>query len=478
MDPLHLFVLLLATQLVAPPGPERVFAAPLPREARAVAAAADGSALAAATTDRAVSIWDLPAGKRRRTLKLGAPVQDIAFSPDGTRLATLATALQLWDTRRDAGPADYASVSGVRMAFAPNGRLAVGDYRVRLVDLTSGQPQVLYPELGGWQNTSVAYSPDGRLLAAGDISGSVWVLDAAASAPRLRRKGHTGRVVGVGFIDDGRTLVSAGMNGQVKLWDVSSGRQVGAIAPHDSGGLGGLACSFDGRTIVTGGAGDGTVKLWEAMTGKLRTSLRLSGGGVTSLALSRDGSTLVAGGKPGGGSAVAAWRLYRCPPSSAPHWPAIWQQLAGDSAAAYRAVLLLASHPREATAFLRGQLHPVVLDDAVRKECDALITALDSDRFDVRDAASRRLVAMSPWIEPYLRAAQSSARTLELQRRLQAMIAHIGQSTLPLLRAVEALEHAAGPEPRELLRALAAGEPQARITREARQALDRLDTPR
>jgi hypothetical protein len=80
---------------------------------------------------------------------------------------------------------------------------------------------------------------------------------------------------------------------------------------------------------------------------------------------------------------------------------------------------------------------------------------------------------MSPWIEPYLKQALASARGLEKQRRLQAIVAGIGPMTLPLLRAVEALEHAPGPEASKLLRQLSDGEPQARITREARQALER-----
>ena len=62
-----------------------------------------------------------------------------------------------------------------------------------------------------------------------------------------------------------------------------------------------------------------------------------------------------------------------------------------------------------------------------------------------------------------------------MQRRLQATIARVGPATLPLLRVVEFLEHARGPEARQLLRQLADGEPGVRITREARQALARLD---
>ena len=248
--------------------------------------------------------------------------------------------------------------------------------------------------------------------------------------------------------------------------------------PHGSPGIGrgiaGLVCSLDGRMIATAGAADGKIKLWEAATGHLRQTLSLAGTGITSVAIAMDGSTLAAGGKRGGDGVVASWQLY----ASACRLEirvgtTLWQELCGDGATAYRAILTLASRPRDAVALLKQRLRPVMLTAAVRKECDELIAALDDERFDVREQARRKLEAMSPWLESHFKKAIAGAATLELQRRLQALVDNVGHSTLPLLRAVEALEHAPGPEARELLRQIAAGEPQARITQEAQRSLQR-----
>ncbi len=233
-----------------------------------------------------------------------------------------------------------------------------------------------------------------------------------------------------------------------------------------------MVCSPDGRVIVTGGAEDGQVHLWEAATAKRRATLPTAASGVTSLAMALRGGTLVVGEK----DQLSAWRLYGAGPllATAP-LPKLWHDLGDNSPTAYRAILALTANPRTAVALFNDRLRPVKLTPKVRKECAALVADLDSDDFDARERANRKLEAMSPWVEPFLKQALPGAKTLELKRRLQAIIARVGQSTLPLVRAVEVLEHATGPEARQLLRRLAEGEPSARITREAQQALVRCE---
>jgi WD40 repeat protein len=479
MDTLNLLLPMLLAPLVVPPGPHCTLLATPANDVRAVAVAPDGSLVAAATSDRQVRVWELPARKQWVACKLAAPVSEIAFAPDGRRLATLSSGLELWDVRQSERLRTLRDISAFQMAYAADGTLAVAGHRLRLLAAETLNVGPAAAEQAGWLNTCVAFSRDGALVAAGDTAGNLWVWDAATGALRLRRKGHDNRLTGVGFIDGGRTILSGGSDGRLKFWDLKSGREVGVLFPHASAGLGrgigALACAPDGRTIATGGADDGRIRLWEAATARLRATLTLPGANITSLSIALGGSTLAAGGKRNGAGLVAAWQLYAPGSNLTTPSPTLWNELGGDSPAAYRAILSVAAHPHEAVALLRQQLHPVKLDATVRKQCDALIGRLDHERFDERDAAQRKLEAMSPWVEPYLKQAVANARTLELQRRLQSLIAKVGQSTLPLLRAIEALEHATGPEARQLLRQLADGEPTARITHEARQALDRAE---
>jgi hypothetical protein len=471
-------MLWLIPLLLGSPLPQSVLAARTPNDVRGVTIAPDASVVAAAMADRAVRQWAVTTGHELPAIKLTAPVSEVAFAADGRRLATLSSNLELWDAPSGKRLRALPDVTASQLAFAADGRLAVAGHRLGLLEAGTLRRGPEFAEQAGWLNTCVAYSGDGKLVAAGDTAGNVWVWETAKGTQRLRRKGHTNRVNGVGFIDNGRTLVSGGSDGRMKFWDLATGREIGTLFPHDTAGLGrgigALACSPDGKTIVTGGADDGRVKLWEAASGQLRATLPLPGTGVTSVAIALGGSTIVAGGRRPDGGVVASWQLYATGTGVAlPVRPSLWHDLAGDAPAAYHAILILAAHPRDAVALLKQRLRPVTLNPAVRKECDGLIAALDSDTFDVRDQANAKLEAMSPWIEAYLRQALPRAKTLEIQHRLQALLARVGPSTLPLMRAIEVLEHAPGPEARKLLRQLADGEPQARITTEARHALDR-----
>ena len=477
MNLVSLWLLTQLAVLAGPPAPQPVLITPLKGNAvRSVAVAPDGSRVAAVASGPLVQQWELASGREVTAIKLPAPASDIGFAADGKRLVTLSRSLDIWDANGKPAESRTPNVTATRLACAAEGPLAVASHRVKLISTNADMDGIDMPEQAGWANTCLAFNAEGTRLAAGDQAGNVWLWDASGTL-KLRRKVHINKVTGIGFIDDGALLVTGGLDGKMTFWDLKGGREVGAVVPHGTGtgkGIAGLVCSFDGRVIATVGIGDSTIRLWEASSGRLRATLAVPPVAWTSLSLSLDGSTLAAGGKLGNDGVVIAWRLYATdtrlgPPVRA----ALWSELAGDAPCAYRAILGLASHPREGVELLRQRLRPVVLDAATRKECDGLIAVLGDETFSVRDDAFHRLELMSPWIEAHLKKALPAAKTLEVQRRLQTLITTVGETTLPLLRAVEALEHAPGPEARKLLREIAAGEPDARITREARRAVER-----
>jgi hypothetical protein len=266
----------------------------------------------------------------------------------------------------------------------------------------------------------------------------------------------------------------------VQLWDVGKSAPLGA--PKDSGTF---TFSPDGRWLAT--AQNTTVRLWELATGKVFAELKGHSRAVTSLLFSLDGQTLASGGAD---HTTLLWdvRLERlfAPAESPGKWDdaqrtRAWDALAAlDCEAAYAAMARLALDSAGTAAFLDKRLTAVVAPSA--KQLDQWIADLGSKNFETRDRAATQLQKVGILAQPAMQIALKANIDLEQKRRLEGLLAQIGNDEIELsagdqlrvLRAIQLLEWLRSSEARRILERLAAGAPQAAQTAHAQRALQRL----
>ena len=118
----------------------------------------------------------------------------------------------------------------------------------------------------------VAFAPDGNRLAVPSSIG-IWIYDARPGKVKELDlfTGHTGEVTALAFSPDGATLASANWDGTLYLWNAVTGEQLFTLEGH-KGGVRSIAFSPDGKTVASG-SNDKTVRLWDAKTGNYKSTL-------------------------------------------------------------------------------------------------------------------------------------------------------------------------------------------------------------
>ena len=218
-------------------------------------------------------------------------VYGVSFSPDGTTLASAHgdRTVRMWDVETRelkhtlGGSLVHGSIErrGHRyaahsVAFSPDGNiLASGGRggRVLLWDTNRGRLKQFMLRHAGtvW---SLAFSPDGNTLAAATEGGYVYIYDVSnlrSVERKYRLRAHSERAWSVAFSPDGEFLASSGGDALVRLWDHETGRIIRTLRGHEEQVL---SVAFGAGDTLASGSADGTVRLWDVET---RSSRTLSG---------------------------------------------------------------------------------------------------------------------------------------------------------------------------------------------------------
>ena len=236
-----------------------------------------------------ITKWGLPEGAVARLGK--GTINEIAFSPDGTRLA-VATSIGIWiyDARSGEEVNLFTGSTAITFLSRDWKTLAIPNRsEIGLWDVETG---VHKHTLTGHRGSvgSVVFSPDGKTLASTDWDGiRLWDVEAGTHKHTLTE--HTAPINSMSFSPDGKTLASGSLDFTIRLWDVETGKHKHTLTEYVEGDVK-VLFSPDGGTLVSGATFNDTIHLWDVDTGGHKHALTGHANVVYSISFSPDGKTL------------------------------------------------------------------------------------------------------------------------------------------------------------------------------------------
>ena len=255
------------------PLPPNIYRVPMP--ITALAFSPDGSQLASSGYHELLIYHPADGKQIRRITNVAERVYDIQYSADGKTIAVAAgTPAQMGEAKLFNAAdgkllADFVTSgdSVYAVAFSPDGkRLATGgaDRAIRVYDLATGKRQLLIEDHADWV-MDIAWSPDGSKLASASRDKTSKVFDMKTGDSLVTFNSHGEPLFGVGFTPDGKNVVTSGRDKNIRVWGVGNAKQVRAI-----GGFGGevfrIALTKDGRVFSS--CADKTARLHTIADGK------------------------------------------------------------------------------------------------------------------------------------------------------------------------------------------------------------------
>ena len=257
-----------------------------------------GNRFATASTDGTSMVVEFPSGRViGKAFGDDDQIGSVVFKSDGRTLigATTNGALSLWDVEKKVllgtTPPGHSQAI-IDTDLNENGKLLATlgqDQVIRLWRFDKTFPLSSQLQFAGQKAKGVAFSSDGKYLAAGDDSGAVQVWDANTHRGLISLEGHAHQVWALAFSPNQHFLASGDRSGQIRLWDLTKGTLQRTIEAQ-GGAIWSLAFGRDGKKLMS--ASEEHIRFWEVETGTLLKTLKNEDSRNTRAVTSADGTLL------------------------------------------------------------------------------------------------------------------------------------------------------------------------------------------
>jgi WD40 repeat protein len=282
---------------------------------RAVAWSPESTRIASGNDDRTVQVWVADDGSNSFTYsRHTSAVLTVSWSPDGSRIASAGDDgnVQVWDASTDRTVLTYRGHVGdtvVGVSWSPDGTRIVsagsGGSKIQVWNAANGGHIFTFFAFATNGALTVAWSPDGSRIASAGDDGNVYIWDATTGRavftntfgiPHGFQKSDP--INSLAWSPDSTRIASGSDGKTVQVWDASNGEQVYTYRGHYNAPLGfvtAVAWSPDGTRIASG-SDDKTVQVWDASDGGHAYIYRGHANMVTTVAWSPDGTHIASGG--------------------------------------------------------------------------------------------------------------------------------------------------------------------------------------